>query len=130
MSAAAPLIDAPRQIAHWLSAARSAVAFTGAGISTESGIPDFRSPGGIWSQSQPVYFDEFLRRPEARYEYWRQKAVSHRDFEHARPNIAHTLLAEWESAGRIRFSIAVSRASLPSSGVYTPLPTVAPPLLP
>jgi NAD-dependent deacetylase len=98
----APLSNAPRQIADWLCAARSAVAFTGAGISTESGIPDFRSPGGIWAQSQPVYFDEFLRRPEARYEYWRQKAVSHRDFENARPNIAHTLLAEWEAAGRIR----------------------------
>ncbi|MGE3780887.1 MAG: Sir2 family NAD-dependent protein deacetylase, partial [Pirellulaceae bacterium] len=41
-------------IAGWLSTARSAVAFTGAGISTESGIPDFRSPGGIWATSQPV----------------------------------------------------------------------------
>jgi NAD-dependent deacetylase len=93
---------APRQIADWLSSARSAVAFTGAGISTESGIPDFRSPGGIWARSQPVYFDEFLRRPEARYEYWRQKAVSHRDFENSQPNIAHTLLAAWEATGRIR----------------------------
>ena len=92
-----PHFTAAQQIAEWLRAARSAVAFTGAGISTESGIPDFRSPGGVWAQSQPVYFDEFLRRPEARYEYWRQKAVSHRDFENARPNIAHTLLAEWEA---------------------------------
>jgi NAD-dependent deacetylase len=97
-----PHFTAAQQIAEWLRAARSAVAFTGAGISTESGIPDFRSPGGVWAQSQPVYFDEFLRRPEARYEYWRQKAVSNRDFENARPNIAHTLLAEWEAAGRIR----------------------------
>ena len=90
-----------RQIAEWIRSARSAVAFTGAGISTESGIPDFRSPGGIWAQSTPVYFDEFLRDPAARYEYWRQKAVSHGDFENARPNIAHNLLAEWETADRI-----------------------------
>ena len=53
-------MDHLQQIAAWLSDARATVAFTGAGISTESGIPDFRSPGGIWSQSQPVYYDEFL----------------------------------------------------------------------
>ena len=61
------------RVARWLAEAESAVAFTGAGISTESGIPDFRSPGGIWSKSQPVYFDEFLRSADARIEYWRQK---------------------------------------------------------
>lgn len=90
------------QVARWLAVAERAVAFTGAGISTESGIPDFRSPGGIWAQTQPVYFDEFLHSEEARYEYWRQKAVAHRDFADAEPNAGHRVLAAWEQAGRLR----------------------------
>lgn len=90
------------QIARWLADSDAAVAFTGAGISTESGIPDFRSPGGIWSQTQPVHFDEFLRDPAARKEYWRQKSITHVEFSQARPNEGHMVLARWESAGRIR----------------------------
>jgi NAD-dependent deacetylase len=90
------------QIAEWLAAARAAVVLTGAGISTESGIPDFRSPQWVWARSRPVEFDEFLRSPAARYEYWRQKAVSHREFSSAAPNAAHEVLARWEQAGRIR----------------------------
>lgn len=89
------------KIANWLREAQQAVAFTGAGISTESGIPDFRSPGGVWSQSQPVYFDEFLRSAAARKEYWRQKAIAHTDFARAVPNTGHQVLARWESTGRI-----------------------------
>ncbi len=89
-------------IARWLAEANSAIAFTGAGISTESGIPDFRSPGGVWSTSQPVYFDEFLKTAEARFEYWRQKAESHRDFVSAEPNVAHQALARWQSAGMLQ----------------------------
>lgn len=90
-----------QQIAEWLAEARSAVIFTGAGISTESGIPDFRSPGGIWATTQPVYFDDFLASAEARYEYWRQKAASHRDFADARPNVGHRMIARWQQAGRV-----------------------------
>lgn len=90
------------QLAEWLLAAKSVVAFTGAGISTESGIPDFRSPGGIWSQAQPVYFEDFLASEESRYEYWRQKSVSHRDFSGAVPNKAHRALADWEKRGLLR----------------------------
>ena len=87
------------QIALWLREANSAVVFTGAGISTESGIPDFRSPGGIWSQTQPVYYQDFLESAEARYEYWRQKAIAHQEFHTAEPNIGHQFLAEWEREG-------------------------------
>ncbi len=95
-------IDEHRRIAGWLREAAHAVAFTGAGISTESGIPDFRSPGGIWSKSKPVYFQEFLASAAARREYWRQKCVAHADFAAASPNEGHRVLARWEAASRLR----------------------------
>jgi NAD-dependent deacetylase len=88
-----------QRIADWLRDAKSAVVFTGAGISTESGIPDFRSPGGVWATSQPVYFDDFVASSEARYEYWRQKSISHRDFADSTPNAGHLVLARWQKAG-------------------------------
>jgi NAD-dependent deacetylase len=90
------------KVAEWLAAAKSAVAFTGAGISTESGIPDFRSPGGVWSKYRTVYYQEFLESADARYEYWRQKCEAHREFGAAKPNAGHRVLADWEAAGRIR----------------------------
>jgi NAD-dependent deacetylase len=89
------------EIAEWLKASASTVAFTGAGISTESGIPDFRSPGGVWATSQPVYFDDFLSSAVARHEYWRQKSIAHRDFSDAQPNLGHRILAKWEQSGRL-----------------------------
>jgi NAD-dependent deacetylase len=90
------------QIARWLVSSRRAVVFTGAGISTESGIPDFRSPGGVWTKYRMIYFDEFLHSARARYEYWQQKAEAHRDFAHAQPNAGHRIVAQWESRGWIR----------------------------
>ncbi len=90
------------KVAAWLSTARSVVAFTGAGISTESGIPDFRSPGGIWANSKPVYFQEFLASAAARQEAWRQKSVAWREFHTCGPNDGHRILADWERAGRLR----------------------------
>jgi NAD-dependent deacetylase len=89
------------QVAEWLGAAERAVVFTGAGVSTESGIPDFRSPGGVWSKYQPVYFQDFMNSAEARFEYWRQKAEAAADFVQARPNSGHHTIARWEQAGRI-----------------------------
>ncbi|MBI1901399.1 MAG: sigma factor regulator FecR [Planctomycetia bacterium] len=90
------------QIARWLAESRSAVAFTGAGISTESDIPAFRTPGGVWSKYRQVYFDEFLASPAARQEYWRQKCEAHEAMSRAEPNAGHRALAEWETAGRVR----------------------------
>jgi NAD-dependent protein deacetylase/lipoamidase len=89
------------RVAGWLAQARSAVIFTGAGVSTESGIPDFRSPGGVWSRNKPVYYDDFLASAEARYEYWRQKSEAAGDFERAEPNSGHLTIARWEQIGRI-----------------------------
>ena len=93
------------EVGKWLRAAENAVVFTGAGISTESGIPDFRSPGGVWSQNKPVYYDEFLASAAARFEYWRQKALAADDFVRAEPNAGHLTIARWEQLGRLRGGI-------------------------
>ena len=90
------------QIAGWLQAAQQAVVFTGAGMSTESGIPDFRSPGGVWAKYQPVMFQDFVSSDAARREYCRQKCEGHADFGAAKPNVGHQVLANWEAAGRLR----------------------------
>jgi len=90
------------RLAEWLSAAKNAVAFTGAGISTESGIPDFRSPGGVWSKYRTVDYSEFLASAPARDEYWRQKAEAHGDLAAARPNRGHDVLAAWERRRLLR----------------------------
>lgn len=88
--------------ALWLRRAKSVAVFTGAGISTESGIPDFRSPGGVWSKYRTVYFDEFCESPAARHEYWTQKTEAHVEFAAAEPNIGHQTIAKWEEEERIR----------------------------
>jgi NAD-dependent deacetylase len=77
-----------------LEESRRAVIFTGAGISTESGIPDFRSPDGIWSKFTPVYYQDFIASENARREAWRRKMVVDRDMREARPNRGHRAVAE------------------------------------
>lgn len=84
-----------------LGASHRAVAFTGAGVSTASGVPDFRSPGGIWSRYRPVSLQEFVASDEARRAYWRYKKETYADFAAARPNPAHHALAHLEREGRL-----------------------------
>jgi NAD-dependent deacetylase len=91
-----------RVLVPWLMTAQRAVAFTGAGVSTESGIPDFRSPGGVWATTQPVMFQDYVESHEARLEYWRQKSASHASMFHAQPNATHKALARWEELGLLR----------------------------
>ena len=85
----------------WVAASRRIVGFTGAGISTESGIPDFRSPNGVWARNRTVYFDEFLRNREDRIEYWRQKVESWPAMRDAAPNPGHLAFVELERLGKL-----------------------------
>jgi NAD-dependent deacetylase len=91
-----------QRIADWLGQAERCVVFTGAGVSTESGIPDFRSPGGVWSRTKPILFEDYCRDPQAQLEYWRQRAETHVQFADAQPNKAHQAFARWETQERIR----------------------------
>ncbi|MEQ8234663.1 MAG: Sir2 family NAD-dependent protein deacetylase [Gammaproteobacteria bacterium] len=93
--------DVIAELARLVAASTRMVAFTGAGISTESGIPDFRSPGGIWSQMAPIMFDDFVRSAEMRREAWRRKIAMDADFRRAQPNRGHRALASLVAGGQM-----------------------------
>lgn len=88
-------------LADILRTASRGVAFTGAGISTESGLSDFRSPGGIWSRNQPVLYDEFLASREARARYWSMRVELFHELLHAQPNEGHYAIAQLEALSKI-----------------------------
>jgi len=81
--------------------AGTVIPFTGAGISTESGIPDFRSPGGLWTRYRPISFDEFLASQEARNESWRRRFAMDEQFSGAEPNRGHRAVASLYRAGKV-----------------------------
>ena len=89
------------QLGDMIAAASTIVPFTGAGISTECGIPDFRSPGGLWSRNRPIPFDEFIARQDARDEAWRRRFAMEPTFAAARPGRGHRALASLYRAGKI-----------------------------
>ncbi len=111
------------QLREMIGSAKRIVAFTGAGISTESGIPDFRSPGGIWSKYQPIYFDDFMSSEEMRRESWRRKFATDETLLKAEPNAGHRALAKLVEQGRMSAIITQNidglhqRSGVPASKV-------------
>lgn len=90
-----------QQFATRLRAAQAIVFFTGAGISTESGVPDFRSPGGVWTKYQPVLFQDFLASERARVQHWQLKKATYELFKTVKPNLAHYAICEYERSGQM-----------------------------
>src|ERR1700759_3913616 len=93
--------QASAALGELFSEARCIVPFTGAGISTECGIPDFRSPGGLWTRNRPIPFDEFVASSDARDEAWRRRFAMEPTFAAARPGRGHRALASLYKAGKI-----------------------------
>lgn len=84
-----------------IAGASRIVGFTGAGISTESGVPDFRSPNGVWARNRTVDFHEFVSSEAGRVEYWRQKAEAWPAMREAKPNAGHHAFVELHRQGRL-----------------------------
>jgi NAD-dependent deacetylase len=89
-------------LADYLRNAQQALIFTGAGISTGSGIADFRGPQGIWKRRQPVYYSDFMRSEAARVEHWDYKLEAYESFRNAQPNATHRAIVDLERAGKLR----------------------------
>ncbi len=89
------------QFAKRVSSSSAIVFFTGAGISTESGVPDFRSPGGVWTKYQPVLFQDFLAGEAARVQHWQLKKATYELFKTVKPNIGHYAIREFEQRGQL-----------------------------
>src|ERR1700733_10473571 len=94
-------MSSSEHLAGLLAAARRTVVFTGAGISTESGIPDFRSPGGVWSRMKPIYFDEFVGSEEKRREAWNRTFSGAMRWVGAKPNTGHFAIARLVARGKV-----------------------------
>ena len=95
------MADDSSRLAAFLRAARRILVFTGAGISTGSGIPDFRGPQGVWTKRKPVYYQDFMSSEAARIEYWDFKLEGAEVFRQARPNAVHGAIRRLEDAGKL-----------------------------
>ena len=109
---------------QWIIAASRIVGFTGAGISTESGVSDFRSPNGVWARNRTVYFQEFISNEQDRIEAWRQKVESWPEMRDAKPNAGHMAFVELYRAGKLSAMITQNierlhqRSGIPSEIVF------------
>ncbi len=90
-----------RTVREWVAQASRIVGFTGAGISTESGIPDFRGTGGVWERNRIVDFREFMTSLEGRIEYWRQKVEAWPAMRDAKPNAGHRAFVRLQESGKL-----------------------------
>ena len=83
-----------QDLSQYIDEANNIVVFTGAGISTESGIPDFRGPQGVWKTNTPIYFQDFIESEEVRKDSWKRKFSGQDIIKKAKPNIGHLAVAE------------------------------------
>jgi NAD-dependent deacetylase len=90
-----------QQLASMIAQAKNVVVFTGAGISTESGIPDFRSPGGVWSRMKPIYFQDFISDEDQRREAWSRAFSGRAGWTGAFPNAGHFAVAALAALGKV-----------------------------
>ncbi len=104
-------MQAPKLI-ELLRGSQKILFFTGAGISTGSGIPDFRGPEGVWKRRQPVYYHDFMRSEAARIEHWDFKLEGWEGFRDARPNATHEAIARLERAGKVQAVVTQNIDSL------------------
>jgi NAD-dependent deacetylase len=95
--------DKSKQVAQWIITSKRVVVFSGAGLSTESGIPDFRSPGGVWDRYNPedFYFQNFLASENSREKYWQMATEMYEPIRKAQPNPAHLAISEFEKLGKL-----------------------------
>lgn len=103
-----------------IAEARTIVPFTGAGISTESGIPDFRSPGGLWTRNRPIPFDEFVASQDARDEAWRRRFAMEPSFAAAKPGRGHRALASLYKAGKVPAIVTQNIDNLHQASGFSP----------
>ncbi len=89
------------ELKQWMNDSAYTVVFTGAGISTDSGIPDFRSPGGLWSRLAPIDFRDFMASDEMRVETWRRKVLLDQEIGKPRPNSAHYAISQLVNIGQV-----------------------------
>lgn len=108
------------ELRRLIDGAQRVVPFTGAGISTESGIPDFRSPGGLWTKYQPIAFEDFMASQEMRDESWRRRFAMEDKFGGARPGRGHRALASLYGAGKIPGLITQNIDNLHQSSGISP----------
>jgi NAD-dependent deacetylase len=92
---------AAEELARLIAQSKRAVIFTGAGISTESGVPDFRSPGGVWSRMKPIYYQEFVASEEKRREAWNRTFSGAMRWTGAKPNAGHYAIARLVARDKI-----------------------------
>jgi NAD-dependent deacetylase len=93
------------KLVKYIQQAEHILIFTGAGISTGSGIPDYREPQGVWKTRQPVYYQDFMATHEARVEYWDFKLEGRAAFRDARPNPVHQAIRKLEDAGKLELLV-------------------------
>ena len=91
----------PKNLTEWIRGSSRILVFTGAGISTPSGIPAFRGTGGIWTTKKPVYYQDFMAMESARVEYWQYKLELWEEHGDARPNAIHEAIVHLEQSGRV-----------------------------